>query len=435
LRCPAPARSAGAKLVETEEKIKIWSQKIRCFCTDCGTTDTRRNNMPMVNLSQHFVNSATCPNGKAKINFYDISIKGFILELRPSGGTYALRYRDQHGRQCQYKIGNTKDISYEKARRAAEQTRSKVVLGKDPSADKRKKRRVPTLSYFVQFHYLPFIKKNKRSWKADDSMLRTHILPKLGKRHLDKITTQDVSEFHHGMVSGGYAKGTSNRGLVLLKYMFNLALKWDTPGVEANPAVGVKLFEANNARERYLTAEETQRLYAAIEKSKNTQLKYIVPLLLLLGCRKRELLDSRWENFDLDRRTWRIPMSKNGKSRHVPLSKAALEILNQLPRFEGCPYVVPNPETLKPYVQIHKSWDNARKAAGLPDVRLHDLRHSMASNMVNSGRSIYEVAKVLGHSQLKTSQRYAHLSQETLLQAVDAAADATGTDWGHAQTG
>jgi integrase len=127
-------------------------------------------------------------------------------------------------------------------------------------------------------------------------------------------------------------------------------------------------------------------------------------------------------------------MSKNGKSRHVPLSKAALEILNQLPRFEGCLYVVPNVQTLKPQVQLHRAWNNARIAAGLPDLRMHDLRHSMASNMVNSGRSIYEVAKVLGHSQLKTTQRYAHLSQETLLEAVDAAAEATGTDWGQTQT-
>ena len=90
---------------------------------------------------------------------------------------------------------------------------------------------------------------------------------------------------------------------------------------------------------------------------------------------------------------------------------------------------------MKPFSQIHKAWNNARVAAGLSDVRMHDLRHSMASNMVNSGRSIYEVSKVLGHSQLKTSQRYAHLSQTTLLEAVDAAADATGTDWGQAQTG
>jgi site-specific recombinase XerD len=107
-----------------------------------------------------------------------------------------------------------------------------------------------------------------------------------------------------------------------------------------------------------------------------------------------------------------------------------LSELAKLPKWNECSYLVPNPKTLKPFVSIFGSWNTARKLAGLPEVRMHDLRHSMASNMVNSGRSIYEVAKVLGHTQLKTSQRYSHLSQETLLAAVDAAADASGVELG-----
>jgi integrase len=141
-------------------------------------------------------------------------------------------------------------------------------------------------------------------------------------------------------------------------------------------------------------------------------------------------MDSKWECFDIERRTWRIPTTKAGKARHVPLSAAVLSVLSQVPRLDGCPYVVPNPKTRQPYVSIFCSWNTARKAAGLPEVRMHDLRHSMASNMVNSGRSIYEVAKVLGHTQLKTSQRYSHLNQETLLAAVDASANAAGSGWG-----
>ena len=131
----------------------------------------------------------------------------------------------------------------------------------------------------------------------------------------------------------------------------------------------------------------------------------------------------------MEKRTWYLPTSKTG-SRHIPIPVAVLKVLDQLPRRDGCPYLVPNPDTVKPLVQIHKAWDKARIAVGLPDLRMHKLRHSMASNMANSGRSIYEVAKVLGHSQLKTTKRYAHLSQETLLEAVYAAANATGTDWG-----
>jgi len=230
------------------------------------------------------------------------------------------------------------------------------------------------------------------------------------------------------MKDNGYSPGMANRGVKLLRYIYNLAISWETPGVETNPASGIKFF-TEDMRERFLSANETTRLLKALENSKNTQLKYIVPLLLLLGCRKNELLDAQWEHFNIEKRTWYLPTSKTG-SRHIPIPTAVMKILDQLPRWDGRPYLVPNPDTLKPFVQIHKAWDNARIAAGLPDVRMHDLRHSMASNMVNSGRTIYEVAKVLGHSQLKTTQRYAHLSQETLLEAVDAAADATGTDWG-----
>jgi integrase len=231
-------------------------------------------------------------------------------------------------------------------------------------------------------------------------------------------------------MQGKYAVGTCNRMVILMRYMFNLAKKWKIPGAENNPTAGVQLKDPQNARERFLTAEETQRLRTAIDRSDNTQLQYVVPLLLLTGVRKRELLDSKWEHFDIERRTWRIPTTKAGKSRHVPLSAAVLAILAQVPRFDGCPYVVPNPKTRKPYVSIFASWNTARKAAGLPEVRMHDLRHSMASNMVNSGRSIYEVAKVLGHTQLKTSQRYSHLNQETSLAAVDASANAAGSGWG-----
>jgi integrase len=244
--------------------------------------------------------------------------------------------------------------------------------------------------------------------------------------HLDEIKQQSIIAFHHGMRAKGYAPATANRIVIMLRYMFNLAKKWGIEGAEKNPAVGVKLLEENNKRERYLNAEEVQRLNDAIQKSENSQLKYIIALLLLTGCRKRELLDAQWEHFDLDRCTWRIPISKSGKARHVPLSNDVLLLLGKLPRFENCPYIVPNPKTLLPFNNIFCAWNTARKQADLGDLRLHDLRHSFASFLVNAGRSLYEVQNILGHSQLITTQRYAHLSQATLLDATNAAASAAG---------
>ena len=128
----------------------------------------------------------------------------------------------------------------------------------------------------------------------------------------------------------------------------------------------------------------------------------------------------------MQRRSWRIPMSKSGKARHVPLSDDVVSILNRLPRFDGCTYVVPNPKTQQPYNNMFCSWNTARTRAGMPELRMHDLRHSFASFLVNAGRSLYEVQNILGHSQLNTTQRYAHLSQATLLDATNAASGAAG---------
>ena len=389
--------------------------------------------MPHANLDAHFVRNAVCPEGKSKVDYYDTAITGFILEVRASGGkTFHLRYRDPHGKQRQHKIGDSKSLSFDKARQAAQVLRSRVVLGDSPAEERKIKRAILTVAEFAQERYMPFVKGYKKSWDSDDSYLRNHVLPRFGSHHLDQVSQQEVVEFHHAMRAKGYALATCNRMLVLMRYMFNLAKKWKLPGADFNPTIGVPMYEANNARERYLTAEETQRLKVALVRSDNTQLQYIVPLLLMTGARKRELLEAQWEHFDLERRSWRIPTSKSGKVRYVPLSATVLEMLAQLPRWPGCVYLVPNPKTRVPYVSLYSAWNTARKFAGLAEVRMHDLRHSMASNMVNSGRSIYEVAKVLGHTQLKTSQRYSHLSQETLIAAVDAAANATGTNWSSA---
>jgi integrase len=222
----------------------------------------------------------------------------------------------------------------------------------------------------------------------------------------------------------GYAAVTCNNAAIMLRYIFNLAKKWEVKGAENNPAAGIALFEVNNQRERFLTRKEVQSLKQAINESENTQLQHIVVLLLFTGCRKRELLDAKWEHIDIDKRIWRIPTSKSGKLRHVPLSDTVVDILEKVPRFESCPYVLPNPQTQKPFNTIYYSWNTARNRAGMPDLRMHDLRHSFASFLINSGRSLYEVQNILGHSQLSTTQRYAHLSQKTLVAAANAAASA-----------
>lgn len=386
--------------------------------------------MPVVQLSAQFVRNAVCPPGKAKVDYYDSAIKGFILEARSSGGrTFHLRYRDVRGKLRQHKIGDATAISYDKARQKAMRLRSEVELGGNPLEERKVLRSVLTLTEFIRDIYVPHIQLHRRNFQSTLSFIKCHVLPRFGAMHLDAITTDMVTEAHLDLRAKGYALAQANKLPILLKVMFNLAKKNGLAGSQCNPANGVSLFTPNNAKERYLSSAEAQRLHEALSRSDNSQLKSIVTLLLLFGCRKRELLDAEWEHFDLERRNWRIPLSKSGKARNVPISDKALEVLQGLPRWKGCLYVVPNPDTKLPFGNLFYPWDKVRKEAGLADLRMHDLRHTFASNLVNSGQSIYVVSKLLGHSQLKTTARYSHLADETLLSAVDAAAKAVAPSW------
>ncbi|HCT98569.1 MAG TPA: integrase [Methylococcaceae bacterium] len=384
--------------------------------------------MPKIALDATVVKTATCPANKIRLDLYDTAVTGFMLEVRQGGHkTYYLRYRNARGTQKQYRIGDAKTLTFAQAKNVAQRLKTRILLGEDPFAQKISTRSVPTLADFVANYFLPYIKQYKRGWKTNLSMLNNHILPVFGALFLDEITLKAVMTLHTTMRDKGYAAVTCNNTVIMVRYMFNLAKKWGFNGAENNPASGITLFEVNNQRERYLTKSELNQLKDAIYLSDNTQLKYIVILLLFTGCRKRELLDAKWEHFNVDLRVWRIPTSKSGKSRYVPLSDAVLKTLEQIPRFDNCPYVLPNPATQRPFNSIYYSWNTARHRAGLPDVRIHDLRHSFASFLVNAGRSLYEVQNILGHSQLSTTQRYAHLSQKTLVDAANAAADAV--DW------
>jgi len=380
------------------------------------------NDMAIERLDQKRVQSATCPDGKSKCDIRDSNCKGLLLEVRASGGkTYYLRYTDDRGKPKQLRIGDADVLSLAQAREQAAKFRVKIALGEDPQAEKAVRKSVPTFGEFIADRYLPYVDGYKKAAWSDRSYLNNQILPALGNKYLDQITKQDIIALHHGLRKKGYAPGTCNRSLILVRYAFNLAIKWDIPGVKVNPSKDVPLFEDHAKKERYLSQEETQRLYESVQKSDNPMLQYIIPMLILTGARKREVLDAQWADFDFEHRRWRIPITKAGKPRHVPLSDGVLRLLAQVPRKDGCPYVFANPKSGKPFVSVFNSWDTARKKVGLRDVRIHDLRHSFASFLVNAGRSLYEVQRILGHTQIKTTQRYAHLSQDTLIDAANVA--------------
>jgi integrase len=369
--------------------------------------------MARVTLTAQLIKSSDCPADKKKIELFDTASKGLSLEVRATGGrTYYRRYRDSRGRIRQVKLGDERDLSLADARILSDKVGRQLAMGEDPLEQKQIARTVPTFAGFIADQYMPYIKSYKRSWDTDASLLKNHLLPRFGKKYLDEITRQDIVKMHADRKASGAAAGSANRLLIMMRYIFNLTLRWEVPGIKSNPCKGIPLMEENNKLERYLSVEEAKKLYEAVCKSENTMLKYIVPMLILTGARKREVLDAKWSDFDLSRRAWRIPITKSGKARHVPLSDGALTLLATMPRKSDCDWAFANPETGKPYVSIFYAWNTARQSVGLSDVRMHDLRHSFASLLINSGRTLYEVQHILGHTQVKTTQRYAHLSQD-----------------------
>lgn len=379
--------------------------------------------MPKASLDHAFVTTAVCKPGQSKTDYYDVSgITGFVLEVRASGGkTYYLRYADAAGRQKQHKIGRVEDVTFAAAKKQAQKLRSSVVMGGDPGAAKAEAKAVPLFSEIADQH-MTYARLNLRSHEDVASIFKIHLLPKFGKARVADITRPMVSQFLADKREAGLAPVTVEKIRVIMHRCYELAAQESVPGCDKNPCRGIKRPQMVFARERFLSADEATRLKAAAASSRNTQLRPIIELLLQTGARKRELLDAKWAHLDLERRLWVIPTSKTNRPRRVPLSQDALDIIEALPRFPGCAWLIPNPATREPYTCLKSAWREAIKKANLPGLRIHDLRHSAASFMCAAGVPLYSVGTVLGHANVSTTSRYAHLSGTSLLEAVEAGA-------------
>ena len=274
------------------------------------------------------------------------------------------------------------------------------------------------LDAFVSSIYLPHVKLRKRSWRVDERIARQHLSPTFGGRRLADIQRHEVENWLYRLSSGGLAPATCNRILAVFKTICSLAAMRGLLPAGQSPCAGVSPFKIHTQRERYLTQDEAQRLMRALEKSDRPE-AFAIRLLLLTGGRKNEILKARWENVRPDQRLLTVPLSKSGRPRHILLSEEAIKVLRALPRSPGNPWLFPGHAPGKPLSDLYNFWNKLRRELGLADVRIHDLRHTFASFLVNAGHSLYEAQKMLGHGDPRTTMRYAHLGQASLLAAAE----------------
>jgi integrase len=244
----------------------------------------------------------------------------------------------------------------------------------------------------------------------------TLILPALGSRAIPAITRSDVSSLHHQHRA---TPTHANRMLLLISKVMNYAERLGLRPDHSNPVRHVQRFR-ERPRERFLSEDELRRLGKALSGSDASVFaKAAVALLVFTGCRRGEILGLRWRDVDLERGLLTLREAKTGP-RVVYLNAPAARLLAALPHEDSNPYVIVGGRAREARVNITKAWQAIRAAAGLDDVRLHDLRHSFASVGAAGGLSLPAIGALLGHSQAQTTKRYAHLVGAPLKQAAEA---------------
>jgi integrase len=291
-----------------------------------------------------------------------------------------------------------------------------------PQAALNESRGILNFQFFIRDRYLPYVSSYKQSWQTDETILRVHAFPVIGRLRLDEIEANHGSALIKSMRDQDYAVGTINRVIVIVRYALNLARKWGLLKAATNPMSGLSA-GPDVLRNRFLSEDEKNRLIKELAVDQNRIAADAILLLLLTGARRNEITHATWDQVDFVKKTLYVPRSKSGKSRWISLNSAAIALLTR--RFDPSEkYIFPSPVTGKPSPSLYFPWDRIRNKARLDGVRLHDLRHSFASVLVNQGVSLYVVQGLLGHANPRTAQRYAHLAQDTLTKASEVVADA-----------
>jgi len=371
---------------------------------------------------------------------WDTQMPNFGIRIYSSGRkVYLIQYRKGSATR-RYKIGFHGHLTVQQARKQAQAKLGEVAAGGDPSADRQRDYKRPTLSQVCD-EYFEYGSEHKKAStiEADRYRLERHIRPLLGGRKLDSISQGDVAKFMKQVANGHTPKkvktkprgravfvggtGTANRTVQLLGGICSFAIQQGYCVV--NPVHGVKKYKEGK-RERFLSDPEYQRIGAAIRKLEeegvNSLALNALKMLMISGCRMGEITKLRWENVDWDNKNLQLPDTKTGY-RNIPMSDGGMHMLMNLRESASSEeWVFPN-AVGGPLKDLRKTWLAVLEEAELKDVRIHDLRHSFASAAVREGVSLFEVGKILGHKCQETTARYAHLSDEAVSQATNVTAN------------
>jgi integrase len=359
---------------------------------------------------------------------YDDSVTGFGIRITAAGAkSFIFNYRVRgSGRQRRYTIGGFPNWSAVAARKRARELKRLVEAGGDPVGELEDERAAPTMSDLIERYRKELLPKRRPDTRdCYEGNLRNHIAPHFGP-HLKvaDVAFADVDALHRKVTenAGPYA---ANRCIALLSKLFSLSIRWRMRA--DNPCRGIEL-NTEYHRQRYMTADELARLVAALAEHPEKQTADIFRVILFTGCRKSEALTIRWADVD-DTGKWSKPPSstKQKKPHEVFLSAPMRQLLAEIAdeqtgkgRRPLGEFVFPSATSEAGHtVYIDGAWRSLCKAANIKDLRIHDLRHSFASQLASGGASLALIGSMLGHHKAETTKRYAHLFSEPQKEAAE----------------
>ena len=368
------------------------------------------------------------PVGDKEAVYWDRDLPGFGVRVYPNGTKVYIVQTRVDGKSKRITVDRHGVISPDQARRKAAQMITRIKAGEDPKPETAKPAPAPTVAELAERYLVEHVEVRckPRTVESCRWLVKKFVNPDLGKMTIDAVDREHIAALHHKHRDTPYQ---ANRILEVVRKMFNLAEAWGLRKDSPNPCRFVQKYKEKK-RERFLTDEEFHRLGQVLNEieadgSETLAAVTAIRLLMLTGCRLGEIQTLRWEDVNLEAAEIRLRDGKTG-ARMVPLSGAAVSVLSALPRREDNPWVIVGRKPGAHLTDLQHPWRRIRARAGLDDVRIHDLRHSFASRALALGESLPMIGKLLGHTQVQTTARYAHLANESVKASGSRVGDSIG---------